>query len=58
MTKVKPNNAKETKSNIFPWDIFKSDIIFDQLQNTKIFYVNDFIIGTFQFYCKSEHKQV
>ena len=28
MTKVNPNNGNETKSNIFPWDIFKSDTIF------------------------------
>ena len=28
MTKVNPNNVKETKSDIFPWDIFKSDIIY------------------------------
>ena len=25
MTKVNPNDGNETKSNIFPWDIFKSD---------------------------------
>ena len=25
MTKVKPNNGNETKSDIFPWDIFKFD---------------------------------
>ena len=37
MTKVKPNNANETKSDIFLWDIFKSDIIFHWSQNTKIF---------------------
>ena len=28
MTKVNPNNEIETKSDIFPWDIFKSGIIF------------------------------
>ena len=28
MTKVNPNNGIETKSDIFPWNIFKSDIIF------------------------------
>ena len=28
MTKVNPNNGNETKSDIFHWDIFKSDIIF------------------------------
>ena len=27
MTKVNPNNAIETKSDIFLWDIFKSDIM-------------------------------
>ena len=37
MTTVKPNNGNETKSDIFSWDIFKSDIIFHQSQNTKIF---------------------
>ena len=26
MTKVKPNNENETKSDIFPWGIFKSDV--------------------------------
>ena len=32
MAKVNPNHRNETK-----WDIFKSDIIFQWLQNTKIF---------------------
>ena len=27
MTKVNRNNGNETKSNVFPWDIFKSDNI-------------------------------
>ena len=27
MTKVNLNNGNETKSDFFPWDIFKSDII-------------------------------
>ena len=27
MTKVNPNNGNETKSDIFPWDIFKFDSI-------------------------------
>ena len=27
MTKVNANNENETKSDIFLWDIFKSDII-------------------------------
>ena len=25
MTKMNPNNKNETKSDIFPWDIFKSE---------------------------------
>ena len=37
MTKVNPNNGNETKSDIFPCDIFKSDITFHWLQNAKIF---------------------
>ena len=28
MTKVNLNNGNETKSDIFPWEIFKSEIIF------------------------------
>ena len=28
MTKMNPNNGNETKSDIFPRDIFKSDIVF------------------------------
>ena len=27
MTKMSPSNENETKSNIFSWDIFKSDAI-------------------------------
>ena len=37
MTKVNPYNGNETKSDIFPWDILKTDIIFHQSQNTKMF---------------------
>ena len=37
MTKVNTNNGNETKLDIFPWDIFKSDIIFHWSQSTKIF---------------------
>ena len=37
MTKVNPNNGNETKSDISPWDIFKSDLIFHWSQKTKIF---------------------
>ena len=29
MAKLNPNNANETKSDIFPLDISKSEIIFD-----------------------------
>ena len=46
------NNGRETKSDIFPWDIFKSNIILHWSQNTS------FIIDTFHFHCKIEHKQV
>ena len=27
ITKVNPKNGNEIKSDIFPWDIFKSDVI-------------------------------
>ena len=27
MTKVSPSNGNEIKSDIFPWDVFKSDNI-------------------------------
>ena len=37
MIKVNPNNGIETKSDIFPWELFKCDIIFHWSQNTKIF---------------------
>ena len=33
MTKAYPNNENETKSDIFPWDIFKSDRIFFFIKN-------------------------
>ena len=37
MTKVNLNNENETKSDIFPWDTFKSDIkilkYFNDFQN-------------------------
>ena len=35
MNKVKPNNENETKSDIFSWDIVKSDIIFHLSQILK-----------------------
>ena len=37
MTNIDLNNGSETKSDIFPWDIFKSDFIFHWSQNAKIF---------------------
>ena len=37
MNRVNPSNGNETKSGIFPWDIFKADITFHWSQNTKIF---------------------
>ena len=37
LTTVSSKNGNETKSDIFSWDIFKSDIIFHQSQNTKMF---------------------
>ena len=40
MTKVNPNNGNETKSDIFPWDIFKSDII--PFLSKILNYFNDF----------------
>ena len=40
MTKVNPNNGIETKSYIFPRDIFKSNIIFIGRKILK--YFNDF----------------
>ena len=36
MTKVNANNGNQTKSDIFPRDIFRSDIIFNWAQNIKI----------------------
>ena len=40
MTKVNPNNGNETKLDIFPRDLFKSDIIF--LCRKILKYFNDF----------------
>ena len=37
MTKVNANNGNDTKSDIFPRDIFKSDTIFFLSKNTKVF---------------------
>ena len=38
---MNPNNGNETKSDIFPWDIFKSDIIFIGRKILK--YLNDIL---------------
>ena len=48
ITKVNSNNENETKSDIFSWDIFKSDIIFHWSQK----YFNDFLIASFNFIAK------
>ena len=37
MTKVTPDNGNETKSDIFPRDIFKSDTMSFLLKNIKVF---------------------
>ena len=37
ITKVNPSNGNETKSHVFPRDIFKSDIIYISGKNTKMF---------------------
>ena len=36
MTKVNRNNGNKKKSDILPWDIVKSDMIFHWSQITKI----------------------
>ena len=37
MTTVNPNKGNETKSDIFPWDILKSDTISFLPKDTKVF---------------------
>ena len=37
MTNVNPDNGNETKSNIFPLDIFKSDVIHSFIKKIKVF---------------------
>ena len=56
MTKVNPNNGNETKSDIFPRDIFGSDFfsLVVKYQSISI----SFIIGTLQSHSKSEPNQV
>ena len=41
MTKVKPNIGNKTKSDIFPWDIFKSDTMSFFIKKI-LKYFNDF----------------
>ena len=41
MTKVNPNSGNETKSDIFTWDIFKSDSISFFIKKT-LKYFNNF----------------
>ena len=49
MTKVDPNNGNETKSDILPWDIFKSDVIYFFLKKYQGISIT-FKIKIFQFY--------
>ena len=42
MTTVNPNSENETKSEVFSWDILKSDIIFYWSQKNIYIYFNDF----------------
>ena len=37
MTKVSPNNGNKTKSDIFPWDTFKSDTLSFLSKSVKVF---------------------
>ena len=37
MTKVDPNNRNEIKSDIFPWDILKSGVIYFFYQKMVVF---------------------
>ena len=56
MTKVKPNNGNETKSDIFPWDIFKSDVISFFIKKYYSILVT-FKIENSQVYASSETKK-
>ena len=40
MTKVNPKNGNKTKSDIFPWDILKSDAISFLSKNIKVILVS------------------
>ena len=54
MTIVKPDNGNETKSDIFPWDIFKSDTFFSKTYQSISM---TFKIELSQFYDESQPKQ-
>ena len=57
MTKVTSSNENKSKSDIFRWDIFKSETISFFIE--KCYSISmTFIFDTFQFHCKSESKQV
>ena len=36
MTAINPSNENEAKSDVFPWDIFKSDVISFLSKNIKV----------------------
>ena len=54
MTKVNPNSGNETKPDIFPLDIFKSDILYHRLENTQIFQW----FGSFNFIGKMSRNKL
>ena len=56
MNKVNPKRGNETKSDIFPWDIFKSDIISFLYQKAFTYFIA-FKIEFCPFYDYSEPKQ-
>ena len=64
MTKVNPSNGNETKSDIFPSDMLKSNYqsIINQYQFTFVTkywnFLMAFTIAMFQFHCEIEHKQL
>ena len=37
MTKVNPSNGNEPRSDIFPWGMLNSDIIYFMSKNIKVF---------------------
>ena len=56
MTKMNPHNGNETKSDIFSWNIFKSDTISFYIKKCQSIFMA-FIIKISQIYNYSEHKQ-